>query len=189
MLIFVQRTQITFTLMWAWNPSPKSSRQSLEQGLSLANLILAFTAASVRALEVDIGRPGLLCSALHAWLKCPLLRVLMPGMGVVLDCVYALRSRASNKGGTSWAPLIQPEMYGEALSSCPPAGQMVRCSTEPLMFRVFSNFISLHIDISGQKLGEDCNLFSHPIWLITLRLWSSPALLVACSALGQVYTG
>lgn len=85
MLIFAPRTQIAFTLMWAWNRSLKSSRQSLEQGLSLANLILTFTAALVRALEVDIRRLGLLCSGLHAWLKRPLLRVLMPATGVALD--------------------------------------------------------------------------------------------------------
>lgn len=56
MLIFAQRTRITFTLVWAWNRSLKPSRQRLEQGLSLEKLILAFIAASVRALEVDIRR-------------------------------------------------------------------------------------------------------------------------------------
>lgn len=58
MLIFAQRTQIIFTLVWAWNRSLKPSRRSLEWGLSLENLIFAFTAASVRSLEVDIRRPG-----------------------------------------------------------------------------------------------------------------------------------
>lgn len=56
-------------------PKPEATKESLEQGegLSLQNLILVFTAASVGTPEVDTKRPELLCSALHAWLKCSLL--------------------------------------------------------------------------------------------------------------------
>lgn len=176
MLIFAQRTQITFTLLWAWNRSLQSSRQSLEQGLSLANLILVFTATLVRALEADIRRPGLLWSALHTWLRCHLLRVLMPDMGVVLDHVCAPWLKTSDKGGTFWAPPIQPGVAGEAPSSCSPAGQTVHAPLSPWCSYsgVFSRFVSLHINTSGQELRAGCNLFSHLIWLITLWLWSSP---------------
>lgn len=52
-------------------PKPGATKESLEQGegLSLQNLVLVFTAASVGTPEVDTKRPELLCSALHAWLK------------------------------------------------------------------------------------------------------------------------